>query len=671
MRSHRFHHPLFGVGWSQSQLALTILIALLFLIFLFIFLTIAADQAQGQASVPATAVQAAKLPQFAWKLSPAVKQPPQETASRLHRAQPRVSYKNGLHIPPLDSNDVYDNGPINGTTDAWTINFGFAIADSFNLSNSGNLNGMTFGAWLIPGDVLQTVEISITNAPFGGTSYFDQVVTVTQTGCVSNQYGYNVCTISASWPDVSFNSGNYWVNLQNAVVNTGDPVFWDENSGVGCTGSGCPSAADENSIGTIPSESFTILGSATTTTSIVSEYACPLPQTGFQGIHDFNAQAEPSELAIDNAGKLYGVLANAGSQGLLYDLAVRAGHWFYSTLYNFVGGSNGGSPNGVIVSPQGVLYGGASGGTYGYGLIYMATPPPHACPEALCGWDVTAIYEFTSSAEEMGVTGFDSAGNLYGISQYGGAYGQGAVFELLPSQGGWTEKVLYSFTGGSDGSDPNSLLVGHDGNLYGTTVAGGNTGCGPGGLCGVVFKLAPSGGGWTESVLYAFTGSSADGWEPNGLIQDRQGVLYGLSTCYLDFRFWSGCGEYPYLELAGVIFNVGTDGEFSQVHTYNSSECEEENGNVVYHALATDAAGNLYASEGGSDMGVCDPNCTIYYCGGILQVEGVWGTPLVSGAADIFWNLSSDANGNLYGTTSTCGFGTVSRKTGMVWQYSP
>ncbi len=155
---------------------------------------------------------------------------------------------------------LYSNGPINGTTDAWTINFGFVVADTFTLSAPASVNTITFGAWAEPGDVLETAEVSISSAEFGGTTYFDQVVNFTQQACSANQYGYNVCTESGSWsPEVNLAAGTYWLNLSNAVVNTGDPIYWDENSG--------PSSASENSVGTIPSEAFTIDGTTTTTTT--------------------------------------------------------------------------------------------------------------------------------------------------------------------------------------------------------------------------------------------------------------------------------------------------------------------------------------------------------------------------------------------------------------------
>jgi hypothetical protein len=310
-----------------------------------------------------------------------------------------------------------------------------------------------------------------------------------------------------------------------------------------------------------------------------------------------------------------------------------------------------------------------------HGLIYKATPPSTVCTNALCSWNETTIYEFTSGTDAFGVTAFDSAGNLYGIGS-GGAYGQGAVFELTPLSGGWTEQILYSFTGGADGGGPNSLLLGQDGNLYGTAAGGGNNGCYYGVSCGVVFQLVPSGSGWTENVIYAFTGAYTDGWDPSGLIQDSQGNLYGVDVC---FGFlYGGCYPYEYFRLDGVIFGLSRSGggwEFGQIHTYETSECpldsrgDNVNAGVTYHALTLDPGGILYATEGGGTIYFCGQNCYIEVsCGGIWSRRS--GT-VVSGAADIFGNITSDANGNLYGTTSTCGFGTLQRTDGMIWQYSP
>ena len=129
----------------------------------------------------------------------------------------------------------YDNGPINGTTDAWTINFGYVVSDSF--MGNGTVFGFVFGTWEFPGDTMLTVDWSITSAENGGTTFGSGTASVTDKYISSNQFGYNVDRISVTGLDVFTTSGStYWLNLQNAVISSGDPVFWDENSGVGCEG---------------------------------------------------------------------------------------------------------------------------------------------------------------------------------------------------------------------------------------------------------------------------------------------------------------------------------------------------------------------------------------------------------------------------------------------------
>ncbi len=620
--------------------------------------------AWAQNSVPPTAVQAAKMPRFASRLAHPVKRPGPPASPALARAR--------MHRGPLQPNDIYDNGPINGNTDAWTINFGFVVSDTFTVPSGGaTITGGSFGMWLFSGDTLNTAELSITSGENGGTSYFDQTVNFTQGTCTSNQYGFNVCTETTSFTGPTLNAGTYWVNLQNASVPSGDPVYWDENSG--------PSSASQNEVGTIPSESFTILGSGTTTTTSTSYYssnwACPSPQPGFHDLHEFSSSAGPSGLAIDTAGKLYGTFANGGGYGagLLYDFAQRAGHWFLTSLYSFLGGSNGSSPSGVIVGPGGAIFGSAAGGfqTCGNGnsscgLIYEAVPPANVCPNALCSWTETTIYQFTGNTDAWAgnVTAFDSAGNLYGFG-YGGAYGEGAVFELSPAEGGWTEQILYSFTG--RGGGPNSLLLGHDGNLYGTEAGGGTYGQ------GVVFQLVPSAGGWTENIIYNFTGLS-DGYAPGGLIQDSQGNLYGFSICYTPEQNY--CGIPLDFVLRGLVFAMSPSGSgwnFGIIYDAYDDEpdCEAYTNlpSNLIHGLTLDAADNLYAAEGGQ-LYFCNGNdCSSQYCGQIVNVFS--SEVLVTGFADIFGNITSDAHGNLYGTTLTCGFGNQQRTTGMIWQYSP
>jgi hypothetical protein len=155
-------------------------------------------------------------------------------------------------IPSMAQNVIYDNGPIDGNTDAWTINFGFVVSDSFTLDSASTVNGVSFGTWMFEGDVLQTADVSITSDEFGGTTFYSGTVNFTQSGCIANGFGFNVCTETGSFSGPALNAGTYWLNLQNAVVSNGDPVYWDENGG--------PASGSENSVGTIPSESFSIIG---------------------------------------------------------------------------------------------------------------------------------------------------------------------------------------------------------------------------------------------------------------------------------------------------------------------------------------------------------------------------------------------------------------------------
>jgi len=165
---------------------------------------------------------------------------------------------------PASAQILYEDGPINGETDAWTINFGFVVSDTFTISTGNStVTGMSFGAWLFPGDVLESVEVSFTSEEFGGHTYFDQVANFTASNCFMNGFGFNVCEETGMFVNgPTLPNGTYWMNLTNAVVNDGDPVYWDENSGIGCHSPGCPSEPSQNSGGTIAAESFSILGTS-------------------------------------------------------------------------------------------------------------------------------------------------------------------------------------------------------------------------------------------------------------------------------------------------------------------------------------------------------------------------------------------------------------------------
>jgi hypothetical protein len=168
-------------------------------------------------------------------------------------------------VPAMAQGTIYDNGPINGEVDAFTINFGFAVSDTFHLANSATVGDLSFGAWLEPGDTMTSVEVAIGSSYFSN-NLFDGIVTLTQSDCFANGFGFSVCQESGNFNGPSLGAGNYFLTLENATTNDGDPTYWDQNSGVGCTSPGCPSQA-ENDTGSIPSEAFTLSGSSGTTTS--------------------------------------------------------------------------------------------------------------------------------------------------------------------------------------------------------------------------------------------------------------------------------------------------------------------------------------------------------------------------------------------------------------------
>jgi hypothetical protein len=173
-----------------------------------------------------------------------------------------------LALAAVPASADYNNGPINGSTDAWTINFGYQVSNSFKCCKSGTadpasytngaVTGFMFGVWEFPGDSLTHVDWSITSNENGGTVYGSGTANTTDEFISSNTYGYNIDKITVSGLNVALGAGTYWLNLQNASVASGDPVYWDENSGAGCTSEGCPSLASESALGTIPSEAFTI-----------------------------------------------------------------------------------------------------------------------------------------------------------------------------------------------------------------------------------------------------------------------------------------------------------------------------------------------------------------------------------------------------------------------------
>jgi len=389
-------------------------------------------------------------------------------------------------------------------------------------------------------------------------------------------------------------------------------------------------------------------------------------------------------------------------------------------LYNFCQLSNcadGGGPNGGLVfDADGNLYGTTTyGGTTAFrnGTVFELSPAP-------TGWTETVLYSFCVSygcpdgQQPSGALIFDSNGNLYGTTVYGGAYGYGTVFELSPSQSGWTETVLYSFCpGGYDCNGLRDLYPGagvtmdKSGNLWGTTGWGG------------VFELSPSQGRWTENIAY-FVGDS----DPAGVALDSAGNVYGVAE-------QGGINSYP----GGYVFELSKSsgiesvlygfeknaaGKFAQGYNPNSTPVFDAKGNLYgttqyngvsssmiggtvykltpgkkkwafrllhtfngkngdgiepYGTMAVDASGNVFGAT--SLGGASECQGTKNYCGTVFEIS-------LSGSTyteTVLWSFNEtdgehpmggvilDKSGNVYGTTFAGGTGTWSN--GVVFEVIP
>jgi hypothetical protein len=267
----------------------------------------------------------------------------------------------------------------------------------------------------------------------------------------------------------------------------------------------------------------------------------------------------PAALLAGPNGVYYGATQFAGDRtcyagdgcGSIYELlppAETGAAWSVDELHIFhqIDGAFPYQYSRLVPGPDGVLYGTAFGGgdldcnSLGCGVVFSMTPP---IPPAT-SWTFQDLYKFKNRGDgnvPLGGVTLGPDGILYGTTEYGSVdgctdgFGCGTVFSLAPPSSGtgqWAKTILHSFTGGTDGANPQSaLLIGTGGVLYGVTPTGGGPGCGEKG-CGVLYELIPPaqpGGNWAETILHAFIGGS-DGIGPTYTpAMDSNGVLYGYS----------------------------------------------------------------------------------------------------------------------------------------------
>jgi uncharacterized repeat protein (TIGR03803 family) len=364
-------------------------------------------------------------------------------------------------------------------------------------------------------------------------------------------------------------------------------------------------------------------------------------------------------LTLDGAGNLYGATAFGGlnENGVVYKLKRAGSGWVLSTLYEFQGGEDGEEPiGGITIGPDGAFYGttllggGSSGCAGGCGIVYRLTPPATVCRSVSCPWTETVLHRFGlvngDGAEPVyGSPVFDRAGNLYGTTSYGGTSGHGTVYELSPSSGGWTETILWSFTGRDDGGLPlNSLIFDGAGNLYGTASDYGNQGS------GTVFELSPSGSVWIETTLFSFT-FPGTGRPIGGLAWDAQDNLYGTT---------GNGGPYDY----GTVFQLTPSAggwTFNQLTFFlccggpQSTPTLDNAGNVYVTVVALEGDGAIVK---------------------LNQSQGTWTSTILHlfTGSDGYYpypGVALDANGNLYGTTYFGGGGNCPVSCGVIYEITP
>ncbi len=380
-------------------------------------------------------------------------------------------------------------------------------------------------------------------------------------------------------------------------------------------------------------------------------FAMPAAAAQESVIYSFQPAADgnPNARLLLQKNTLFGTTAgDGGSLGTVFALKGSGSAWKDSTLVAF-DGSNGAYPQtGLIADSNGNLYGTtSSSGTYNGGTLFELT-------KANGIWTLQTLWYFGNTADGVSPIGdllMDQSGAIYGTTEHGGAHNLGTVFKLTQSGGVWTESVLYSFAGGTDGELPEAgLVMDKAGALYGTTYYGGDSSTCNGG-CGTAFKLTQSGGVWTDSVLHAF-GNGTDGRFPSfgPLVLASGGALYG-TTVYGGTNDW------------GVVFELTqAGGKWKEkiVHAFGGAQ----DGEGPAATLVEGASGTLY---GTTVLGGANGGGTVYV---LTKSNGGWTESVVTNfpnsTGDGFFphaNVAFDQkSGTLYGTTvqgGSGGFGTV------------
>jgi uncharacterized repeat protein (TIGR03803 family) len=265
----------------------------------------------------------------------------------------------------------------------------------------------------------------------------------------------------------------------------------------------------------------------------------------FTVLHSFAGAggAQPNAgVTMDAAGNLYGTTLYGGvlncdnggvpGCGVVYKLKKSHSNWMFSVLYEFPGpGGFPTSPGHITIGPNGLPYGTQLLGGGRAGTMFELLPSPMAAVSVNSPWSYHLVHEFGFGNDGWGPSqiAFDRAGNIFGATISGGTANHGIVYELTPGGGTWTETILYNFLGGTDGDGPVAVALDGAGNIYGSTVDGGNQQCRNNFGCGTVYELSPSGSGWTKTILHVFQ-QATEGGVPGPVARDSAGNLFGLTA---------------------------------------------------------------------------------------------------------------------------------------------
>jgi uncharacterized repeat protein (TIGR03803 family) len=333
-------------------------------------------------------------------------------------------------------------------------------------------------------------------------------------------------------------------------------------------------------------------------------------------------------LLVDAKGSLFGTTSGGGAAGAGTVFLVDT-HGTQTVLHSFQGGADGATPNGGLIQDAGgTLFGTTTaGGTAGAGTVY-----------SMRGKTERVLYSFAGgtadgATPQAGLVR-DASGKLYGTTSAGGASGHGTVYQLIPGKGGtWTEKVLYSFAGGSDGAVPvGRVALDSAGNLYGTTSEGGTFGS------GTVFQLAAQ-ANWKENILHTFQNTN-DGYTPYaGLVADAAGNFYGAATGGGSngggtiFELSPSNGSYNFSVLASVP-GWGVSGTFRDVLVqpngviYATTHCDGNGAGSIFELTQSGGVWTytlLYNFTGGSDGQFSISNL-------VLKGNQLYGTTIYGGS---------------------------------------